>query len=100
MVKNLKLALNAMKKIGVPIFENYSDGSPLDVDEKGRACSFAISGEDPESYKWVNYYGYSECLLDDDDGCPWIDEKLEAIADKYGCVIEWYDPGSLRVYAW
>jgi len=99
MVKNLKFALNAMKKIGAPIFETYSNGEPLNVDEKGRACSFAISGEEVDSYEWINYYGefegYGDC-----DGCPWVNEKLEAIADKYGCIIEWYDPGSARVYAW
>ena len=108
MKRNLRTALNQMKKLYVediegnsigkaPIFETYSDGS-YDVYE-GRISSFGLSAEEPHSYKWLNYYGeyegYGSC-----DGCPWIHQKLENIADNNNCIIEWHDGGSARVYPW
>jgi len=109
MKRNLRTALNQMKKLyvediegksigNVPIFETYSDGS-YEEDEKGRATSFGISAEEPHSYKWLNYYGeyegYGSC-----NGCPWIHSELENIADNNNCIIEWHDAGSARVYPW
>ena len=108
MIRNLRTTLNQMKKLYVediegnsigkaPIFETYSDGS-YDVYE-GRISSFGLSAEEPHSYKWLNYYGeyegYGSC-----DGCPWIHQKLEDIADNNNCIIEWHDGGSARVYPW
>ena len=45
MKRNFRLAFNALKKLGVPVYERE--------DMDGR---FQISAEDSESYKWCDYW--------------------------------------------
>lgn len=30
--------------------------------------------------------------------CPWINPKLEALAEKYDCFWEWMNPGAIALY--
>ena len=104
MQRNARNALNALKKIGAPVFTEYQGGSPL---ESGH---FAISGE------WAgrdDYY-YPGSKDSAPDGMPWaeyysedyqerwsrfgVHNAINDILDKYDLYCEWYDAGSLRVY--
>lgn len=75
-------AYNALKKLGCPVFERS--------DHPGR---FLISAEDPESYKWADYYA-------EFDG-PWNGENTNPVMDKIlrdcGLFAEWENPGCLVV---
>lgn len=82
MKRNFRLAFNKLKSLGVPVYERD--------DMDGR---FQISAEDPESYKWCDYY---------DRGHPdWIfgvNPQVEGTLAKYGLFSEWINPGELGVY--
>lgn len=81
MKKQYRLAFNALKKLGVPVYERDDMG--------GR---FQISAEDAESYKWCDYYYPFDNW---DFGVnPVIDEVLA----KYGLHSEWINAGELGVY--
>lgn len=104
MKRNARNAFNALKKIGAPVFDKYTNGAPI---ESGH---FAISGEaagrDDYMYpgskdyaadgmSWAEYYSedYKE---------EWsvfgVHNSINDILDKYGLFAEWYNAGSLRVY--
>lgn len=81
MKKQFRLAYNALKKLGVPVYERE--------DMDGR---FQISAEEPDSYKWLDYYDGH--MLWDFGVNPVIDEVLS----KYGLHSEWINAGELGVY--
>jgi hypothetical protein len=83
MKQKFRLAYNALKKIGVPVY--------VRDDMDGR---FQISAEDPESYKWVDYYDGHRLPGWNFGVNPKIDEALK----KYGLFSEWINPGELGVY--
>ncbi len=75
-------AYNELKKMGVPVYVRDDMG--------GR---FQISAEDPESYKWCDYYA--------DARADWIfgvNPKIDAVLRKNGLFSEWINPGELGVY--
>jgi hypothetical protein len=75
-------AYNALKKLGVPVY--------IRDDMDGR---FQISAEDPESYKWADYY--------EGDRPGWIfgvHPKIDETLGKCGLFAEWINPGELGVY--
>lgn len=80
MKRHARAAFNALKKIGVPVFER----SDLPY--------FGISAEDAESYKWVDYYGEFR------DGYPFIADEVTEILDRFNLFAEWENPGALGVY--
>jgi hypothetical protein len=83
MRKQYRLAFNALKKLGVPVYERE--------DMDGR---FQISAEDPESYKFLDYYeGY--LMPDWDFG---VSPTIEKTLAKYGLHSEWINAGELGVY--
>jgi hypothetical protein len=83
MRKQYRLAYNALKKLGVPVYERD--------DMDGR---FQISAEDAESYKWCDYYdGYR--MPDWDFG---VHPKIDEVLSKYGLHAEWINAGELGVY--
>jgi hypothetical protein len=70
----------ALKKMGVPVY--------VRDDMNGR---FQISAEDPESYKWANYY---------ESPSSWVfgvNPKIDEVLGKYGLFSEWINPGELGV---
>jgi len=72
----------ALKKMGVPVYTRH--------DMDGR---FQISAEEPESYKWADYY---ETYHPD-----WnfgVNPKIDEILNKHGLFAEWINPGELGVY--
>ena len=76
-------AYNALKKMGVPVY--------VRDDMDGR---FQISAEDPESYRWADYY-------EGDSHQGWIfgvNPKIEETLRKSGLFCEWINPGELGVY--
>jgi hypothetical protein len=75
-------AYNALKKIGVPVYVRH--------DMDGR---FQISAEEPESYKWADYY--ADARSDWNFG---VNPKIEETLKKYGLFSEWINPGELGVY--
>ena len=76
-------ALAALKKLGVPTFAQE--------DHEARG-NFAISAEEPESGKWVDYYSQ------DPSWVFGVHPKLDNLLRKYGLYAEWETPGSLNVY--
>lgn len=82
MKRQFRNAFNALKKLGVPVYVRDDMG--------GR---FQISAEEPESYKWADYYAYARAGWDFGVN-PLIDQVLK----KYGLFSEWINPGELGVY--
>jgi hypothetical protein len=81
MKRNKRTAFNQLKKIGVPVFIHQ------DAEH-----TFDINAEDPESYRWVNYW---ESPSTWEFGVhPTIDKILYAL----GLHCEWMNPGHLRVF--
>jgi hypothetical protein len=81
MKANYRHAYNALKKLGVPVYERDDMG--------GR---FQISAEEPEAWRWCSYYSRNP---DWDFGVnPVIDKTLA----KYGLHSEWINAGELGVY--
>ena len=78
-MKKFKIAVNALKKLNIPMFER--DGKVF------------VSAEDPESYKWVNYYADSRIW-----GGEKINPKLRQLLKKCGMYLEWENPGCLSIY--
>jgi hypothetical protein len=83
MKKQYRLAYNALKKLGVPVYERD--------DMNGR---FQISAEDAESYKWCDYY---EGIYRDDWNFG-VNPVIEKVLRKYGLHSEWINAGELGVY--
>ena len=75
-------AFNALKKMGVPVYEH--------VDDNG---NFSISAEDSESYKWANYYPDYDAWGGENTN-PVLDQTLS----KFRLYAEWVNPGRLSVY--
>lgn len=78
-------AFNELKKLGVPVY--------IRDDMGGR---FQISAEEPDSYKWANYYeeGFGA-------RSTWIfgvNPIIENVLSKCGLYCEWINPGELGVY--
>jgi hypothetical protein len=73
-------AFNALKKLGVPVYE-WED-------------TFRISAEDSESYLWADYYEGDVR----EDWAFGVNPKLEKTLEKYGLHSEWINPGELGVY--
>ena len=51
-----------------------------------------MSAEDPATASLVDYYGEFK------GGYPYIDQKVEDFAEKYGRSIEWESPGAIGFY--
>ena len=76
-------AFNALKSLGVPVY--------VRDDMEGR---FQISAEDPESYRWVNFYDghvYPDWIFG-------VHPKICAVLDKCGLHAEWINGGEVGVY--
>jgi hypothetical protein len=82
MKRDYRNAYNALKKLGVPLYQRS------DME------NFGISAEDENSYLWCDYYeGYR---MDD-----WIFGVNPAICDtlsKYNLHAEWINPAELGIY--
>ena len=74
-------AFNALKKIGVPVY--------VRDDMDGR---FQISAEEPESYRWANYYESPDSWIFG------VNPKIDDVLSKCGLYCEWINPGELGVY--
>lgn len=82
MKRQFRLAYNALKKIGVPVY--------VRDDMDGR---FQINAEHPESYKWANYYAHNR-----KDWAFGVNPAVDQTLKKYGLYSEWINPGELGVY--
>ena len=88
MTRNHRLAFNALKKLGVPVYERS------DIE------NFQISAErnfDPEcgNTLWADYYeGYTI----GDDWEFGVNPIITKTLSKYGLHAEWINPGELGVY--
>ena len=72
---------NALKKMGLPVYEHADDDG-----------NFSISSEEPSSSDWVNYYS---------DNQKWIfgvHPMIEAKLKSYGVFAEWVNPGRLSIH--
>ena len=81
MKRPFRLAFNALQKLGVPVY--------VRDDMDGR---FQISAEEPDSYKWANYY---------ESPPSWVfgvNPQVEGTLAKHGLFSEWINPGELGVY--
>jgi hypothetical protein len=80
MTRSHRHAFNALKKMGVPVIE--MDGS------------FIISGEESNSYLWVDYWnGYRRPGWN----CG-TNPELDAVLKRYGLFCEWQNPGCMSVH--
>ena len=75
-------AFNALKKLGVPVYEHADDNG-----------NFSISAEEPESHKWCSYYA-SHDQWGGEDTNPTMDKTLR----KHGLFAEWINPGRMAVF--
>ena len=76
-------AYNALKKLGVPVYVRDDMG--------GR---FQISAEEPDSYKWVDYYdGHLH-----DEWVFGVHPKIDQVLRSCGLHAEWINAGELGVY--
>lgn len=80
MKRKYRDAYNALKTLGVPLFERD--------DQPGR---FFISAEHPESDNWCNYYSQRS------DWVFGVHPAVEAVLDQHGLFAEWENPGCLVV---
>jgi len=83
MKRQYRHAYNALKKLGVPVYERE--------DLNGR---FNISAEHPNSYEWCDYYD-GIYRNDWDFG---VNPVITKVLDKYGLFAEWINAGELGVY--
>lgn len=82
MKKQFQKAFNALQKMGVPVY--------VRDDMDGR---FQISAEEPESYKWCDYYAYNR-----EDWDFGVNPVIDQVLAKSGLSSEWINPGELGVY--
>ena len=82
MKANHRKAYNALKRLGVPVFErnDHPDG-------------FFISAEHAESYKWVDYW--NEYSRFPDFG---VNSKIREVLKPLELFAEWENPACLGVY--
>ena len=83
MKKQYRYAYNALKKLGVPVY--------IRDDMDGR---FQISAEEPDSYKWCDYYDGDR----HDGWCFGVNPVVDKVLAKYGLHSEWINAGELGVY--
>ena len=93
MKKNARLAFNALKKIGCPVYEGTWDGD----DDYFRISAEENYGDD----LWADYYimtdgGYDGGIEGMDDFG--VNEKINAILKKYRLTCEWANAAVLDVY--
>jgi hypothetical protein len=74
-------AFKELQKIGVPVY--------VRDDMDGR---FQISAEDPDSYKWADYYS------ENNNWIFGVNPKIDNVLRKFGLYSEWINPGELGVY--
>jgi len=87
MTRNHRLAFNALKKIGAPVYQR-SDIENFQISAEG------IAGEYDRDTLWADYYeGYR--IPDWDFG---INPKITEILSKYGLHAEWINAGEIGVY--
>jgi hypothetical protein len=81
MKRSYRNALNALNKLGVPTYQRS------DMEH------FAISAEEPDSYKFCDYYAYMR-----DDWEFGVSPVITDTLRKYGLHAEWINAGELGVY--
>jgi hypothetical protein len=81
MKRSYRNALNALNKLGVPTYQRS------DMEH------FAISAEEPDSYKFCDYYAYMR-----DDWEFGVSPVITNTLRKYGLHAEWINAGELGVY--
>lgn len=81
MKRNYRNALNALTKLGVPTYQRS------DMEH------FAISAEEPDSYKFCDYYAYMR-----DDWEFGVSPAITETLRKYNLHAEWINAGELGVY--
>lgn len=87
MTRNHRLAFNALKKIGAPVYER-SDIENFQISAEG------ILGEYNRDIMWADYYSGMN-IPDWDFG---VNPLITNILRKYGLHAEWINPGELGVY--
>ena len=76
-----KQAYDHLESMGCPVYVHPDDDG-----------NFSIDGEDPESYKWADYWNNDPIWIFGVNPC--VDELLR----EYGLFCEWVNPGRLGVY--
>jgi hypothetical protein len=91
MERNYRLAFNALKKIGAPVYER-SDIKNFQISAEGLSSS-AYKGYNPDEL-WADYYdGYR--IPDWNFG---INPRIDEVLNQYGLHAEWINPGEIGVY--
>jgi hypothetical protein len=84
MKRNHRLAFNALKKIGAPVYERC-DIENFQISAEGLG-SGAYRGYKPDE-AWASYW----------DSC-WISPMIEEVLSRYGLHAEWINAGEIGVY--
>ena len=87
MKRNHRLAFNALKKIGCPVYER-SDIENFQISAEG------IRGEYDNDTCWADYYS-GQNIPDWEFG---INPLITNTLAKYGLHAEWINPGEIGVY--
>jgi hypothetical protein len=87
MKRNHRLAFNALKKIGAPVYQR-SDIENFQISAEG------IAGDYDRDTLWADYYSGMN-IPDWDFG---INPLITDILRKYGLHAEWINPGEIGVY--
>ena len=90
MKKYYRYAYNALEKMGVPVFNEYSNGEPI---EGGR---FKISAEYARSFEFLDYELAGRTIEGFDDFG--VSDKVNEVLSKYGLYGEWENGGCLAVF--
>lgn len=89
MTRNHRLAFNALKKIGAPVYER-SDIENFQISAEGLGSNENYD----RNVMWANYYDGRDI-----DGWEFgINPKITKILDKYDLHAEWINPGEIGVY--
>jgi hypothetical protein len=83
MKRQYKLAYQALKVMGVPVFTNA---------DNERLGNFFISAEAPRSDEWVDYY------MRDDSWAFGVNPAIDNVLGQFDLMCEWVNPGLLGVY--
>jgi hypothetical protein len=78
-----KLAYQALKVMGVPVFTN---------EDNAKLGNFYINGEAPNSPEWADYYDAPR------DWLFGVNPAIEDILGNFNLMCEWVNPGLLGVY--
>jgi hypothetical protein len=85
MKKSTEAAYKKLQALNCPVFVRGDENEYSSVE-------FYISGEDEESYLWVDYYGEFR------GGDSYVSPKIERILERHNLEYDWENPGCICIF--